>query len=83
MLEFAKKSTIKTNSVENALALKGDLTDEELGEVCVAVKEVVKNHNSLDINLNKVGYGPDEKIPPRFIWASGEKSKELFCPHDA
>lgn len=55
----------------------GDLTDEELGEVCVTAKQVAASHEGFEINLNKVGYGPDEKLPPRFIWATGEKSKEL------
>jgi len=72
-------------SLHITLVFLGDLADVELGEVCVAVKEIAKNHNSLDIQLNKVGYGPDDRIsfnttqdkPPRFIWANGEKSKEL------
>jgi|SRR3989344_2605750 len=59
------------------LLFLGDLTDEEVGEVCVAAKEVAKNHESLNINLQKIAYGPDDKIPPKMIWASGEKSKEL------
>lgn len=59
------------------LVFLGDLTDIELGEVCVVIKEVAKNHNSFDINLNKIRYGPDGKVPPRMIWASGDKSKQL------
>lgn len=59
------------------LVFLGDLTNEEIGEVCVTVKQVAAGHEAFEINLNKVGYGPDEKIPPRFIWATGEKSKEL------
>lgn len=59
------------------LLFLGDLTDQELGEVCMIAKEVAKDHQSLDIQLTKVAYGPDEKIPPKMIWASGERSKEL------
>ncbi len=59
------------------LVFLGDLTDEELGEVCVTAKHVAAGHEGFEINLSRVGYGPDEKIPPRFIWATGEKSKEL------
>ncbi len=55
----------------------GDLTDEEVGEVCMVVKEVVERHNSFTINLNKVLYGPPKKNPPRMVWADGEKSEEL------
>jgi RNA 2',3'-cyclic 3'-phosphodiesterase len=59
------------------LLFLGDLTDEQLGEVCVTVKEIAKNHGTFNVVLQHVGYGPDDKIPPRMLWVSGEKSKEL------
>jgi len=59
------------------LVFLGYLTDLELGEVCMAVKVVVKRHNSFNINLNKISYGPDNKVPPRMVWASGDTIKEL------
>ena len=70
----------KWTPVENlhvTLVFLGDLTDEELGEVCVAVKEVVKNHTSFNISLNKIAYGPEGKIPPRYIWVGGERLEEM------
>src|SRR3989344_7176858 len=59
------------------LVFLGDLTDEELAEVCLATKEASERHNTFNIYLNKVAYGPENKIPPRYIWAGGEASKEL------
>src|SRR3990167_8148344 len=59
------------------LVFLGDLTNEELGEVCVIAKEVAAGNAGFEMNFSNVGYGPDEKIPPRFIWAMGEKNKEL------
>jgi len=59
------------------LVFLGDLTDVELGEVCMAAKEVAVQHPTLNILLNKIEYGPDEKLPPRMLWASGKKSQEL------
>ncbi len=67
------------------LVFLGNLTDIELGEVCVAAKEVAARHQSFEINLQHIGYGPDDKIPfddtrgkpPKMLWAQGEKSKEL------
>jgi len=59
------------------LVFLGDLTDIELGQVCMTVKDIAKNHNSFNITLNKIAYGPAEKIPPRYIWAGGEKGEEL------
>lgn len=95
-IESGPDLPVKWTSAENlhiTLVFLGDLTDIELGEVCVTVKEITKNHNSLNVHLYKVDYGPDDKAPtdganfaeaklrlasrPRFIWAGGEKSKEL------
>ena len=60
------------------LAFVGDIYDEQLGDVCMTVKQIAEKHNSFDVHLEKIAYGPDEKIPPRMIWASGQKNKELF-----
>lgn len=67
------------------LVFLGDLTDEELGEAVMAAKETASRHASFEVTLDKVGYGPDmelpfedaESKPPKMLWASGQKSKEL------
>jgi len=59
------------------LEFLGDLTDVEIGEVCLAVKEVAKQHSAFSINLNKIVYGPPKKNPPKLVWVNGEKSEEL------
>ena len=66
------------NNLHITLAFLGDLTDIELGEACLAIKEVSGRHSSFSINFKKISYGPEGKIPPRMIWAIGEKSKELL-----
>ncbi len=59
------------------LVFLGDLTDEELGEVAMAAKGVVSQHEPFEIYLDKVGYGPDDTLPPKMLWASGQKSKQV------
>jgi len=59
------------------LQFLGALTDAEIGEVCVAVKEVAERHAGFSLNLNKIIYGPPKKLPPKFVWVEGEKSEEL------
>ena len=54
----------------------GDLTDQELGQTCQIVKEVVKNHSTFNMSLDRVAYGPEGKTPPRYIWAGGQEVKE-------
>lgn len=74
--EVPAKWTAKDN-LHITLEFLGDLTDQEIGDACFAVKEVAENHKTFSINLNKIIYGPQEKFPPRMIWVEGEKSKEL------
>jgi len=66
-----------TNNLHITLEFLGYITDQELADVCKITKEVAERHNSFSVNLNKVVYGPPNKMPPRMIWATGEKSKEL------
>ena len=74
--ELPAKWTKKDN-LHITLEFLGDLTDVEIGEVCLVVKEVAKMHKPFDINLNKIVYGPPNKNPPRLVWANGEKSEWL------
>lgn len=68
---------VPENNLHITTVFLGDLTDIELGEVCMTAKEVVVRHAAIDVNLKTIGYGPEGKVPPRMLWASGEKSKEL------
>ncbi len=75
-LDLPAKWTPRDN-LHITLEFLGALTDEEIGEVCVSVKEVAERHNSFSINLSKILYGPPKKMPPKMVWAEGEKSEEL------
>ena len=55
----------------------GDLTEQDLAVVCQTVKEIAKNHESFNITLEKIAYGPEGKLPPRYIWAGGGEVQEL------
>lgn len=79
--ELPAKWTTKDN-LHITLEFLGALTDEEVGEVCVVVKEVAKRHNSFSLNINKILYGPPKKMPPKFVWAEGDKSEELSALRD-
>jgi len=74
--EFPAKWTGKDN-LHITLEFLGDLTDQEVSDVCSAAKEVAKTYNSFCIDLKKILYGPPRKMPPKMIWVEGEKSEEL------
>lgn len=66
-----------TENIHITLEFLGDMTEVELGEVCMVVKEVAARHEAFAITLREVLYGPPGKMPPRMVWVEGEKSKEL------
>ena len=59
------------------LAFLGYLSDEELLEIIKITKEVASRNESFSLNLKSICYGPPKKMPPRMVWAEGEKSMEL------
>ena len=74
--ELPAKWTAKDN-LHITLEFLGNLTDEEIGNVCPIVKDVAERHNSFSLEIKQVMYGPSDKIPPKMIWAEGDKSAEL------
>lgn len=74
--ELPAKWTAKDN-LHITLEFLGDLTDQELADVCKVAAEVAKRHKPFSITLNKVLYGPPKKLPPRMVWLEGEKSDKL------
>jgi len=86
-LDLPAKWTEKDN-LHITLEFLGALTDEEIGEVCLAVKGVAERHNSFSLNLRSICYGPHKGATPlsgvkgtlsvpKFVWAEGDKSEEL------
>ena len=75
-LDFPARWTRKDN-LHITLIFLGQLADEDLFEVCQITKEVAEKTPSFEINLKKILYAPPQKIPPRMIWAEGEKSQEF------
>ncbi len=67
----------KKHNIHITLFFIGYLIDEEIVEVCKAVKEVASRHSSFSVDLDRICYGPAGKMPPRMIWAKGEKSSEF------
>lgn len=55
----------------------GNVFDQDIIDICAIMEEVASNHSGITINLKKICYGPDNKIPPKMIWAIGEKTKQL------
>ena len=79
--ELPAKWTAKDN-LHITLEFLGALTEEEIGEVCVVVKEVAERHKSFSLNINKILYGPPLRQgsagqAPKMVWAEGDKSDEL------
>ena len=68
---------VKEDNLHITLIFLGHLKDEEIPDVCKAVRKVAQETTRFSINLTKICYGPPGKSPPRMIWITGEKSQEL------
>lgn len=72
----------KKDNLHITLEFLGYISDQEVLEVCENAKETASKHNSFEVKLTKICYGPPGKAPPRMIWAMGEKIKEFdIVPH--
>lgn len=77
--ELPAKWTQKEN-LHITLEFLGDLTDQELADVCKITEEVAKKHKAFSLTLKLVSYGPlrlRSGQAPKFVWSLGEKSDEL------
>ena len=67
----------KKENLHITLLFLGYVADEELLEVFEAAKNAASGQSPFSVNLKKICYGPPKKIPPRMIWAVGEKNEAL------
>jgi 2'-5' RNA ligase len=75
-LELPARWTKKEN-LHITLVFLGNVSDQELPEICQIVREAAQRNKGFEIKLEKVSFGPLNKKPPRMVWAIGGKSKEL------
>ena len=67
----------KQENIHITLVFLGSTREEEIKGICETMNKVSKENGEFFINLTKICYGPPKKIPPRMVWALGEKSEEL------
>lgn len=67
----------KKDNLHITLIFLGYLTDQEILEICEAIRETAPNYKSFLVKLSHICYGPPKKMPPKMVWAMGERSKEL------
>lgn len=70
---------IKKENIHITLAFLGYLDEAQLLDTLKTVEKVISLHNSFSILLNKIYYGPPEKIPPRMVWVKIEKNSQLLA----
>lgn len=79
--ESAAKSVlakwVAQDNLHITLVFLGYLSDLQVGETCLVLKETLQKYNSFELKLNKITYGPAGKLQPRMIWVEGERNKQL------
>lgn len=68
---------VRPENLHITLAFLGYVADEDLIEIFRVTREVASRHAPFLISLKKVCYGPPKKMPPRMVWASGERNMGL------
>ena len=72
----------KPENIHITLDFLGYVSDEEILEIFETTKETASKHKSFEVRITKICYGPPEKMPPRMIWAMGDKIREFnIVPH--
>lgn len=67
----------KIDNLHITLSFLGDIDDEHIMEMCKKTADVISKNKTFSIKINKVVYGPPNKIPPRMVWIEGEKNMKL------
>jgi 2'-5' RNA ligase len=67
----------KQENLHITVIFLGNIPEIELPDICRITNEVAKRHGPFFVKLNQVCYGPNNKIPPRMIWAKGDPSMKL------
>ena len=68
---------VNSNNLHITLIFLGNINDQEILEIDKIIKEITAVHQPFSINLNRICYAPPKKIPPRMVWAEGEKSEKF------
>ena len=68
---------VKKDNLHLTLIFIGYVSDQEVETTCGAVRKITQRYSPFSLGFNIINYGPPKKMPPRMIWASGEKVKEL------
>lgn len=78
-LSFLEES-IKKIDFENyhlTLCFFGNVEDEDLGNICLDLKNNLTGLNIFDLNFNKLEWGPKPENP-KMLWLTGEKNEDLI-----
>jgi RNA 2',3'-cyclic 3'-phosphodiesterase len=72
----------KKDNLHITLEFLGYIRDEDMEDVFRHAKELAAKYEPFEIGLNKICYGPPEKMPPRMVWIIGPKMEGLgISPH--
>jgi len=67
----------KKENLHITLVFLGQTRDVMIPEICEETEKVVSDNHAFFVGLREICYAPPRKMPPRMVWASGEKSEEL------
>lgn len=67
---------VRPENFHLTLEFLGYVPDENIPDICEAVRSAVRNFQPFELNFEKIEAGPNSEMK-KMIWATGEKSGEL------
>lgn len=82
LFEFSEKHNdlpvrwIAEDNLHITLLFIGWADDEETAKICQIVKQAASKYSAFEINLAKIDYDSEKKLP-RMVWAFGKENREF------
>jgi len=75
--QFLPCKWVKKENIHITVLFLGNLDNNQLLETIQSTKQVLEDYKPFLVGIERFSYGPDNKIPPRLIWAKIKKNKEF------
>ncbi len=74
---FVPAKWVEKENIHITVLFLGNLDDTQLLGTIQTTKTALENHKPFVIEIKRLVFGPENKFPPRMIWAEVGKSKEF------
>lgn len=70
-------SWVQADNLHVTVLFLGAVQSENVYQIIREVERVAKKHQPFTLNFGQVRYGPDDSLPPRLVWLTGDENQEF------